>query len=272
VNPAGRGSAAAPEPFPAPAQAFFVVSLALVVRTAAALLFSALLPPGPSVLGMSAIVGLGAAFAWGASQLPVAAAAHLGLRRPPARVALTVPLLVPWLLLVSELDNVARGLLPALPDPPVTGAAPSGPLWVAELVLTLAVAVPVCGELLFRGLLQPGLTARLGRARGIALVCALDALVVLPVLEPRAMLFAASLSLPLCLLRDASGSLWPALALRIGFGAITVAAELGAFGIPGFDDTSAAHTPLRWLAPAAGSALAGVAICLLALRRARPAR
>jgi membrane protease YdiL (CAAX protease family) len=117
--------------------------------------------------------------------------------------------------------------------------------------------------------LQPGLVARLGRARGILLVCVLDALVVLPPLDPRTMLFAAALALPLALLREASGSLWLGLLLHAGFGALAAAAELGALGIPGFDDMSAAHTPATWVAPAAASAVAGLAICLLALRRSR---
>jgi hypothetical protein len=81
------------------------------------------------------------------------------------------------------------------------------------------------------------------------------------------MLFAAALALPLALLRESSGSLLPGLALHACFGAVAAAAELGAFGIPGFDDPSAAHTPASWTAPAAASALVGFAICLLALRR-----
>jgi hypothetical protein len=264
----GRGSAAAPEPFPAPAQAFYVVSLAVVARLGATVLLAALLPPGPSVVGMSAILGLGAAFAWGASHLHAPATAHLGLSRPRASVLPAVPLLVPWVVLVSELDNVARGFLPALPEPSVADAeASGGALLVVELVLVLVVVVPLCEELLFRGLLQPGLVARLGRARGILLVCALDALVALYALEPRAMLFAAGLALPLCVLREASGSLWPPLALRTCLGAVAVAAELGAFGIPGFDDLSATHTPPRWLGYAGASALAGFAVCLVGLRR-----
>jgi membrane protease YdiL (CAAX protease family) len=268
VIPGTRGSEA-PEPFPPPTQAFFLVAVALAVRVMAALLFTRLLPPGPSVLGMSAIVGLGGAFAVGAAQLTGSAADHLGFRRPPALVTLAVPLLVPWVLLVSELDNFARGVLPAFPEPPSTGEPPSGPFWFAELALSLALAVPVCEELFFRGLLQPGLVTRLGRARGALLVAGLGALVALPVLEPRSMLFAAALALPLCLLREAGGSLWPALALHACFGAVAVGAELGAFGIPGFDDMSAGHTPLRWLVPAAASALAGFGICALALRRER---
>lgn len=264
-----RGSGAAPEPFPSAAQAAVLVSIALALRVVAAILFDSLLPSGPSVLGMSAIVGLGAAFAVGAAQLGAPAAPHLGLRRPVALAALAVPLFVPWVLVVSELDNHARVLLSVLPEGEADPARPSGPLWIAELVLVLVVALPVTEELLFRGLLQPGLVARLGRARGILLVCLLDALVVLPPLEPRTMLFAAALALPLALLRQASGSLWLGLALHMCFGGLATAAELGMLGIPGFDDMNAAHTPASWLAPAVTSALAGFALCFLTLRRAR---
>jgi membrane protease YdiL (CAAX protease family) len=265
----GRSSGAGPEPFPSAAQAAVLVSIALALRVVAAILFGSTLPSGPSVLGMSAIVGLGAAFAVGAAQLGAPAAPHLGLRRPPALAALAVPLLVPWVLLVSELDNYARVLLQVTPESEPDPAHPSGPLWIVELVLVLVVALPVTEELLFRGLLQPGLVTRLGRARGILLVCVLDALVVLPPLEPRTMLFAAALALPLALLRQASGSLWLGLALHMSFGAVAAAAELGLLGIPGFDDMTAAHTPAAWVAPAAASALAGFAVCFLSLRRAR---
>ncbi len=264
-----RDTAAAPEPYPRPAQAAILTTVALALRVVAVILFLALLGPGPSVLGMSAIVGIGAAFAIGASQLAVPASLQLGLRRPAAIGALAVPLLVPWLLLVSELDNVARGWLPEFADSAGDRVTPSGPLWLAELVLVLVVALPATSELFFRGLLQPGLVARLGRARGILLLCALDGLVVLPVLEPRSMLFAAALALPLALVREASGSLWPPLALHVGFGAVATGSELGAFGIPGFDDLGAAHTPASWLVPAAASALVGFALCFRALRRAR---
>ena len=45
------------------------------------------------------------------------------------------------------------------------------------------------------------------------------------------------------------------------FGACRVASVQNAFGIPGFDDMSADHTPLIWLLPAALLTGVGLRLC-----------
>ena len=71
----------------------------------------------------------------------------------------------------------------------------------------------------------------------------------------------AARGLLLGLLRESSGSLLPGLVLNVLFGAIAVLAMREFFGIPGFDDSESAHTPLLWLTPAAISTGAGIGLC-----------
>ena len=61
-------------------------------------------------------------------------------------------------------------------------------------------------------------------------------------------------------MREASGSLLPGLVLNVSFGVVAVMAMREAFGIPGFDDASAAHTSLVWLTPAALATGAGIGL------------
>ena len=63
------------------------------------------------------------------------------------------------------------------------------------------------------------------------------------------------------LLRECSGSLAPGLVLNVVFGAVAVLASYGVFGIPGFDNLEAAHTPLVWLVPAALATGVGLRLC-----------
>jgi hypothetical protein len=52
----------------------------------------------------------------------------------------------------------------------------------------------------------------------------------------------------------------PGLLLHVLFGAVSTLATVELFGIPGFDDLSAPHTPILWLMPAA--LLTGVSLRL----------
>ena len=68
-------------------------------------------------------------------------------------------------------------------------------------------------------------------------------------------------ALVLGLLRTASGSVVPGLVLHMAFGLCSVLATAELFGIPGFDDISATHTPLEWLVPAALFTGIGLRLC-----------
>ncbi len=261
----GPGSSGAADPWPGIGNALLLALLATSARLLAVQLLGETLGFRDSVLGMSAIVGFGVALALAAPRLRVPAPLAFGLVPARATAWLAVPLLVPWLLLVSEVDNYVALWLPRVADaskvPPL-----EGPLALFELVLAVGIAAPLCQELFFRGLLQTALAPQLGRWRALLFVALLDGLALFPLFGPRAVIAGMGQAAALGLLREAAGSLRPALALHLGFGAVAVAARLGAFAIPGFDDTSAAHTQLAWLAVAAVSCAAGLAICVAALR------
>jgi hypothetical protein len=79
-----------------------------------------------------------------------------------------------------------------------------------------------------------------------------------------------SMGLVLGVVRESSRSLLPCLVLHAGFGVVFVLASFQAFGIPGFDDLTSAHTPILWLTPAALATGAGLRICQ-SLWRSAPA-
>lgn len=255
--------------YPAPSVALALAIFAGLVRALLLMLLMGTWGVRPGFLGIASIIALGIAFAFAAPRLSEPEAERLGLRRAPRVAWLAVPLLIPALLLVSELDNVAQHWLPA-PEVEESGAeAPGGdgPLGILEWALVLVVVIPCTEEIFFRGLLQPGLVLRFGAHRGIAAMAGLHGLfTLLAVMNPRAALFSAALALILGVLRETSGSVLPGLLLHVAFGAVSLLAQLGSFGIPGFDDTSEAHTPLGWLAPAAFLCGIGFGLCRVAAR------
>ena len=200
-------------------------------------------------LGIATIVSYGALFVIAAPRIPAPPADYLGFVRPVERSFSAALLLLPSVLLVSEVDNLFRAVWPN----PLGGAdeAPSG-MALVETAIVLIAVLPVIEEIFFRGMLQPRLVERFGRAGGIAATAGLSGLAWLGL--PAGPWIAVALvcnGLVLGLLRESSRSLLPGLLVNVGFGACRVAAVMYAFGIPGFDDMSADHTPLAWLVPAA---------------------
>jgi membrane protease YdiL (CAAX protease family) len=247
-------------PYPAPLQAFVLALAAAVLRLWLAVPLLGGLGPRPAAIGIATLVAFGAVFAFAARRIADPPGESLGLLPAPRRAWLAVLLLLPALLLISELDNALQALVPALRGEQSEAAEATAGL-LLEGTLVLVFVVPFVDEIFFRGVLQPGLVAALGRARGIALVAALDALAALSLFGPRGAVSTFAGASLLGLLRDRSGSLLPGLLLNALFGAVGVAAQAGAFGIPGFDDASAPHTPLGWLVLAGLSSGAGLAVC-----------
>jgi len=238
---------------------------AAFIQFVLAILLSAPNPPSAGQLGIASIVGYGALFAAGAPRLRPPPQQALGFVAAPSRAWLAALLLVPAALLVSELDNVFSAFVPRpespAPDAPMTG------LPLLELALVLVVVVPVIEETFFRGMIQPPMVERLGRVGGIATSTALSAVAVLWLGGPWMMLFRVGNGLLLGFLRECSGSLLPSIGLSCAFGALTVLATRQVFGIPGFDDMEATHTPLAWLVPAALATGVGLRQCLALLAR-----
>jgi membrane protease YdiL (CAAX protease family) len=210
-----------------------------------------------AAFGIALLVSFGGAFAMAAPFIPDPPARSLGLRAPPLYAWLAVPLLLPTRLLASEVDNVLRALggLPLLPQT-------SEDVRVAEWVLVELFVLPAVSELFYRGALQPRFTQAWGERWGVLAMAALVGVA-------SALLFdnlliagpTALAALVLGILRHCSGSILPGLVLGSLFGAVGLLAIERVFGIPGFDDQTAAHTPLRWLVPAALLVAGGLALC-----------
>jgi len=240
----------------------WVVILMALMAVLVQLLLSQLLFHGfgasvAASFGIALLLGFGGALAMAAPFIPDPPAQSLGVRAAPLSAWLAVPLLLPTLLLASELDNVIR-MLARVPVVPDTGEA----LQVAEWVLVQMLVLPAVSELFYRGALQPRLVQSWGDVGGIlgtaAVTGAASALLFDSLLVTAPAMAAA---LVLGVLRHCSGSILPGLLLASLFGAIGLLATANAFGIPGFDDLTAAHTPLAWLAPAAALVAAGLALC-----------
>jgi membrane protease YdiL (CAAX protease family) len=248
------------EPFPSVSQAVALTLLASILQGFLLLLLVGSYGARVAFLGMSAIPAFGVAFALGAARLNGSPASALGLVRAPSRAWIAVPFLCAGLLLTSELHNIVLHFFP-YPEEMGEATHPEGFLAVLEWGVVLMLVLPTTEELFFRGLLQPGLVRRAGARRAILLTAALHGLAAFLVRGPHVAPSIAAGALLLGFIRHSSGSLLPALGLNALFGFVTLLATLGAFGIPGFDDTTAPHTPLTWLAPAALCVGFGLALC-----------
>jgi membrane protease YdiL (CAAX protease family) len=250
----------------------FAFLLALIAPLAHALCMLVLVQIGfrgpTSVMGMGALLAYSGLFALCAVRFARPPMQQLALVKPPAVAWLAVAFLLPSVVLSSEVDNVVKALFPLAPVEPLPPDAGDVLPFYGPTVAIVAVAVfPVVYELFFRGILQPLAVARLGVVGGILLTALLSS-VALGILDGlRGLAPALAGALVLCILRQASGSLWPPIALHALWGTTLVAAVYKLFGLAGFDDTSAAHTPLPWIAGAAAATLVGFWLCRVAARR-----
>jgi len=254
-----------PGPFPTALGAVAVTGLAWALMV----IVTGLAAPGVGItfaLALGSAAGLGGIGTVAARNVPPPTDRRLGLVGFAPELVLPVLLLVPHVLLVSELDNWVAAAFP----PPTAGTesadVPLDGLFAVELVLYLALLRPVVEEFFFRGVVQQGTVETLGARRGVLLTALLFALF-------RTTFGVSSLPQALSLvaqgfceglllggLRLASGSIAPGMILSMlaaGSGLFAIATQ-ESLPIPGFNDGSG-HTPLVWLVPAALSVAAGVA-------------
>jgi membrane protease YdiL (CAAX protease family) len=249
--------------------AFVLAMLApLVHMLCVALLFTIGFRNALPVVGMGAVLAYTGIIALCAARFRRPPLEELALVRAPASAWLAVLLLASSVVLSSELDNWVKAFFPPplpelAPEPP--GEAP--PFLGATLALIELAVFPLAYELFFRGILQPLAVARIGVVPGVlvtALFSATASGLVFSGLWGLPPSFANSLVLGV--LRQASGSLWPPLALHALTGAITLGAQYKLFGLAGFDDISAPHTPIEWVAGAAVLTSVGLVLCRIASR------
>ena len=182
---------------------------------------------------------------------------------------LPLALLVPAVLLASELDNwIAASFFPAAKTA-AEGAAGPDALATLEWVLFAVLLRPVLEEFFFRGVVQQGVVAALGPARGVLLTALLFSFVRTSVFGADAY-HAVSLGaqalltgLLLGFVRLRSGSILSCVLLQTVLSLVL----REPLQIPGFN-AEGAHTPLGWLLPAVLSV--GLGITLLARAAQRP--
>ena len=218
----------------------------------------------PGSLGMGTILAFGAILFLVAPRLAPPPGWTLGFRPAPRLAWFAIPLLVPSLLWISEFDNLVKALLPAAPAAEELPRI-SGSLVALEWLLLLCVINPLGEEVLFRGLFQPGFTRAWGRW-GILASAGLYAACSVLVFGPSSLGFAFAFGGVLAIVRECSGSILPGVVLHGLFGVVSFVALEGGWGIPGFDDSSADHTPVEWLLISGLFAAGGFWICRTASR------
>jgi membrane protease YdiL (CAAX protease family) len=259
------------QPFPRPSLAFSLAATAL---------FLTLLASGSVVS-----VALGSVLAYGGlgylamRRVPEPVAERVGLEPFPLPALAPVLLLAPLVLLVSECDNWIRIAFSAAPSEQLGKATLPAP----ETIVLGALLIPVLEEFFFRGVLLQGCVSAWGRWRGLLYVAALQ-IMLAPSLalidafaseKPSTALIASqavgvfATGVACGLLRLATGSLLPSIALSSLVGALGVAAGALAERVPiaGFN-APGGTTPLLYLAPAAISVALGVWLLVQQLARA----
>lgn len=225
--------------------------------------------------GIGSALAFGAFGALAARRVPPPHGARLGLRPFPPRALPWLVLLVPNVLLASEVGNLVQGWLPA-PDADAIlerlkeQLAGGSLLARIEVLLVTTALAPVVEEWFFRGVVQQGLVARHGPLAGIVLTAALFAA---PHGAPglsagtwvalSAAVFVHGLVLGA--VRHWTGSLLAAMVLHAALNAVQISALLlvERVPIPGFT-AAGAHTPPELLV----AAILCVALGLFGLSRA----
>jgi membrane protease YdiL (CAAX protease family) len=257
--------------------------LAAVVLTAFAwsvlVLITALATPaagGTLGLALGMLLGFGGAGTLAARAMPPPADQRIGLAGFPPRLLPALVLLLPAVLLASELDNQVAEQLFGGVKPELEGVAP-GPLDTLEWVLFGVLLRPVLEEFFFRGVVQQGVVAALGASGGVVFTAVLFALVRMSLFASDAYhatsfgLQAFALGVLLGFVRLASGSILAGALLLTAIEASGVLAHTlrETLPIPGFN-AGGAHTPLEWLGPAVLSVAAGIWLLVRARSPARP--
>ena len=249
--------------FPGPLAAFAIAFGAWFATAALIVLMRDPADPkiGIALIGIGQAVGLGAVGTLAARSVPEPRPLRLGLQGFAPRWVLPLLLLVPISLVVSELVNVAELLFPP-PDAPevarriVERVDTTTPISTLETAIVLVGISPVVEEWLYRGVLQQGLVAHLGRARGVLVTAALFGLAhAEPTLSAASTLaiFVATLPLGVILgaVRLATGSLLAPMLVHAAYNglALVMLACADAIPIAGYN-APGAHTPLVYLIPA----------------------
>jgi len=225
------------------------------------------------VVGMGALLTYAGMFTLCALRFRRTPLEELALVRAPATAWLAVAFLGASVILSSEIDNWLKAFFPVPSELAAAGEALEAPPFLAAtLAIVELVVFPLAYELFFRGILQPLAVARIGVIAGVVLTAMLSGVatgLVFGGLWGVVPAFANSLILGV--LRQGSGSLWPPVALHVLTGLVTLGAQYQLFRLAGFDDTTAAHTPLGWVVGSAVLTAIGLGLCWAAGRTSQAA-
>jgi membrane protease YdiL (CAAX protease family) len=222
--------------FPGPFAAFALTIGALFAVMFAMrfvmLLFGA--KPTLASFGVGEAIGVGAVATFAARRVADPQRERLGLKGFDSSFVPMLIALLPALVLISELDNILRSLVPP-PEIPEEiqqlqeDFVGTGPIAVMQTVLIGVGIAPVVEEWLFRGVIQQGLVSHLARARGVILTAGLYAMVHVgpsPSAAGNLSPFLASFALGVLLgcVRLATGSVLAPILLSAGISALGLAA------------------------------------------------
>lgn len=272
---------APPRHFPGPLTAF-VLTIGSVLAVVFATRFVMLLfgvGPSLALLGVGEALGVGAIATFAATRVAEPQRERLGLQGFDFSFVPWLVMLLPVIVLLSELDNLLRAISP-VPEIPEEMKKLQAEFMGAGALATFEAAIvaigisPVVEEWLFRGVIQQGLVAHLARVRGVVLTAGLYAIVhVGPAPSAPATLspFLSSFCLGVILgtVRLATGSVLAPILLSAGVSALGLIAleTADSFPIEGLS-APGGRTSLTLLLPS----LAGVAWALHAMaQRARAA-
>ncbi len=260
-------------PFPNPSVAFAIAALAMLAIVAIAAGFGGGAAPNTfatAPYAFATAIGFGGLGTFVARYVPDPAPRRIGLTPFPLRAVGPVLLLLPAALVLSEADNWIRIAFGAAP---IEGLGkPQQP--ALEEILRIVFLQPVVREFFFRGVLLQGTVSALGRAQGIAFIALVQTLlfaegdVTTPAGAVSGLVQTFAFAALLGLVRLASGSLLPCIALSGGLAAVGVAASVypDRVAIPGFN-APGGTTPLVFLIPALASVALGVALLVRQLAK-----
>lgn len=268
----------APRHFPGPLAAVGITFGAVFAAGVVAGLFGAQFSFG--AIGVGQVVGFGMVAIFATKHIEEPHAERLGLRGFHKDWIIVLVLLLPSIILLSEVDNIIRDWMPPAVAPASDGdAAPffqSSFYTEIQRFIVIVGLAPVMEEWLFRGVIQQGLTGNLGRWRGVILTALLFAICrLVPGLPPSTLLSFLLVSFATGLLlgcvRVATGSLLAAIVLHMGFNLMGWGAAFyaDAFPIEGFNVPNS-HTSFQLLLPSLVAAGFALRTLVRALQHAPP--
>lgn len=261
------GGAQPTGPFPGGAAALFITFCAFFLTGFSVALLG--LQPDAGVIGIARAIGFGVTGSLAARRVPPPHIERLGLRSFDPKFLPLIVMLVPILVLSSELDNVMR----TTPVPDLEPWTHAPLLDVLQIGIVIVALLPVVEEWFFRGVLQQGLVDSFGRAMGVLFAAGLYSLPRIQISDDTGVTVAsvAGTIATGCLLgtlRLATGSILAPILLSAGISASYLWADAYSDIFPIEGLTAPGTTPFNILLPSLLAVAWGVSQLFAALKEA----